>query len=296
MGRFPFGRALALVLVLFVSPARAEECGWLPASALDRAFPDGAPWSTMVGGKVGSCKFRSDPTRAPNIFGANQMVKESEKEAAAFVAELRPSMAESYDVEPAPAIGAKGFVYRPRESGPDAGRSLFFVGHRGRVAVMGSMSFQKPITAEERKAAEVLLLAALEMDEEAMEAATNCKWFDRALVRKLLPEEGYSEQVFGERSCLATAGEKVVMLSITETENAALISQRMIEMGGCTTEPIELAEAAWLQHGCTSGNPRASVRWVSGARMFELSFVPGKEPTEKERGILVDLAKVAASR
>jgi hypothetical protein len=301
MRRFLHRSAVRVVLVAMVvlsssSMVAAETCGWLAVEELDRAFPDAAPWSTFVGGKAGSCKFTSDSSRPPNIFGATQMVKGTPAEAAAFAAELRKSMAETYDVESAPAIGEKGFFYLPR--GDESRRSLFFVGHRGRVAVMGSMTFQKTITPAQRKSAEKLILKALAIDEDpaAIEAATTCPWFDRAKVRKLLPGKGYTEQVFGSNSCLANIGEKIVMLSIVESEGAREIAEQMGSLGGCKSEELDLAEAGWIQYACTSGNPRASVRWVRGSQAFEISFIPGREPTESERALLIDLARAAAER
>ena len=74
----------AVSLVFLVTPPlAAEDCGWLPTADVGAALPAFAPWSVMVGGTAGSCKFvsRGGP---PNIFGANQMVK-PRRRAASFV-------------------------------------------------------------------------------------------------------------------------------------------------------------------------------------------------------------------
>ena len=275
--------------------AAAEDCGWLPAGKLDEAFPEHGPWSTLVGGKVGSCKFTSDSRRPPNIFGANQMVKSSAAEAEEFVRGLKSSIAESYDVEPAPALGKEGFRYRPK--GAEADRSLFFVAHRKKVAVLGSMTFQKAITAAEVKAGEVLAGAALAVadDEEAIAAATNCPWLDPKLIRQLLPGEDFSENVFGSKSCMANAAGAVVILSIVEDASAELMAAR--SDSGCTSQPLpQLGEVASIQYACTTGNPRASVRFLSRSKMFDVSLVPAQEPTAAERALLVKLAEHAFSR
>lgn len=294
---------LALVVLLVTSslPVLAEECAWLSTTALDRAFPEGAPWQTLVGGAVGSCKFTSDPTEPANIFGVTQMVKDSENEARTFVQSLRPPMAESYAVEAAPALGADAFVYRPKEGSADAGRSIFFVAWRQRVVVMGSMIFQKPITGAQRSAGEALLLSAFALadDEEGLAAARKCSWFDPALVRQLLPDGEVTEQVFGASSCLANAGERIVMLSVVESEDVETLAINVGTMaaGGCKSEPLpDLGRVASLQFECTEGNPRAAVRFVSGTRMFELSFIPGREPVPEERALLVRLAKYTHSQ
>lgn len=290
------GKLFLLVLVALIAtvPASAEECAWLSTEALDRAFPEGAPWETLVGGAVGSCKFRSDSSEPPNIVGVTQMVKDSAEEARAFVQDLRGGMAESYAIEAAPALGEAAFVYRPKPGSSEAERSMYFVGHRERVVVMGSMTFQKPITKAQREAGETLLLAAFALadDEEGLAAARRCSWFDAALLRKLLKSD-VTEQVFGSASCLANAGERIVMIAVVESDDAETLASNMgAAGGGCDAEPLEgLGRLASVQYKCTEGNPRAVVRFVSGARMFEVSLIPGSEPTPADRALLIELAK-----
>ncbi|HEU5161712.1 MAG TPA: hypothetical protein VFV54_01070, partial [Thermoanaerobaculia bacterium] len=243
-----------------------------------------------------ACKFTSNPTEPPNIVGVTQMVKDSAEEARAFVAELKDAMAESYAVGAAPALGEKAFVYRPKPGSSEAERSMWFVGHRQQVVVMGSMIFQKPITKAQREAGEALLLSAfaLASDEKGLAAARRCSWFDAALVRKLLRSDDVTEQVFGASSCLANAGDRIVMLAVVESEDAETVAANVGAMagGGCKSEPLaDLGRAATLQHSCTEGNARAVVRFVSGARMFEVSLIPGSEPTKDDRALLIQLAK-----
>src|SRR6185436_10999923 len=114
--------AVSLSLLL-APPLAAEECGWLPTGDVDAALPAFAPWSVMVGGAAGSCKFLGSGGGA-NVFGANQMVKASPAQAASFVSGLRPEMAKSYTVAPAKDIAAEGFTYRPTE-GALAARSIY---------------------------------------------------------------------------------------------------------------------------------------------------------------------------
>lgn len=175
------------------------------------------------------------------------------------------------------------------------------VGHRERVVVMGSMIFQKPITKAQREAGETLLHSAFALadDEKGLAAARRCSWFDAALVRKLLRSDDATEQVFGSSSCLANAGERIVMLAVVESEDAETLAGNMGAMagGGGKSEPLaDLGRSASLQHSCTEGNPRAVVRFVSGARMFEVSLIPGSEPTKDDRALLIELAKYTYSQ
>ena len=80
--------AAAISLLLLVPPLAAEECSWLSAGDVSSALPAFAPWSVMVGGSAGFCKF----VGGGNIFGANQTVKASPAEAASFVRRLRPEL------------------------------------------------------------------------------------------------------------------------------------------------------------------------------------------------------------
>jgi hypothetical protein len=293
--------AMVIVMSGLTFVATAEECGWLPVEKLDEAYPQYAPWVTLVGGKVGSCKFSSDPRKPANIFGANQMVQASVAEAEDFVRSLRSSMAESYDVEAAKTLGSEAFVYRPKPEAGAADRSLFFVGHRQQVVVIGSLTFQSAITPSEREAGEALLGAALALssDAGALAAASQCSWFDPRLIRRLLPGHDYSEHVFGSVSCMANAGGKVVMLSIVESEDTETLVNNLDNMvdTACASESIpSLGKLATIQYDCVNGNPKASVRFVSGTKMFELSLAPEKEPTEEERTLLIELAEHMLSK
>jgi len=286
--------AATLLLLLSALPLAAEECGWLSTKEVDAALPAFAPWSVMVGGAAGSCKFLS--TGLPNVFGANQMVKASAKEAADFVRGLRPEMEKSYTVAPAKDIGAEGFTYRPRD-GALSDRSIYFVGHEGRIAVIASLTLQKAVTAEDIAGATKLVRAALAIDKDpaALAAATSCPWFDTAVLRKLLPGEGFSQQSFGSNSCMAQAGGSVVIVSIVATRDPASI--RRPSGGGCKTAAVAAlgpdGEIAWA---CEGGRPHAKVSYVNDNRLVEYAFTPDREPTEKERALLIELAKSAPAR
>ena len=51
------------------------------------------PWSVMVGGQAGACKFTgTDGDGGSAVIGANQMFKASAAEASGFVKDLRAPM------------------------------------------------------------------------------------------------------------------------------------------------------------------------------------------------------------
>lgn len=279
----------ALTLALLCLPAYADDCGWLAASELDRLFPEQAPWRVLSGGDIGSCKFLSGAGGPPHLFGANQQILGSEPEALDFVRNLRGEVAKQFEVEDSPGLGEDGFTYHP-----GAARSLSYVGHRGRVAVIASLTLQGPVTPAQAAAGMELVQAALAVadDEEILAAASDCPWFDAEMVRAMLPGEGVTQQVYGETSCLAQNGEGgVLMVSAIEfaSDPTPLLARRD---GGCTwEEQPTLGAGAVLGYDCEGGNPRATLRFAADGKVLEYNLVPGAEPTEKQRQGLVDLGR-----
>lgn len=288
--------ALLLALAAVAAPVAAEDCGWLPTSKLDQAFPQYAPWEVMVGGVAGSCKFASDSSRPANIFGANQMIKASADEAEQFVAEMRAPMSQSYAVTPLPALGAQAFTYRPKPGSGMEDRSIYFVAHRQQVAVIASLVTQDPVTPAAIEAASGLVRAALAIgsDPDALAAAANCPWFDPATLKRLLPGQGFSAQTFGSNSCMAQAEGQAVIVSIHDAADAAVLGGAASDGGGCQREPVAaLGAEGSLSYGCSAGRPNAKVRMIAGAHFVEYAFAPGREPSAAERALLVELATKA---
>jgi len=291
-------RRLPVLMFLALAPvagALADDCPWMAAAKLDELWPDAAPWDVMVGGP-GSCKFTSDSTRPANIVGANQMIKASAAEAETFVASLQGTMAKSYEVAPVPALGKAAFTYKPKPGTGMEGRSLYFVAHQGNVAVIVSMTMQETVTPKDVAAGESFARAALSLadDPKAQAEATNCPWFDKAVLAKLLPGKDMSQQQFGN-SCMAQADGAVVIVKIVEDLDPATIAR--FTDGGCSSEPVPaLGDQAAMTWACPGGKPHATVRYAHGADMVEYNFAPDREPTPAERALLVELATKAPAR
>jgi hypothetical protein len=284
------------LLLLAALPLAAEECGWLSTKEVDAALPAFAPWSVMVGGAAGSCKFLGNGPGA-NVFGANQMIKADAAQAAKFVRGMRPEMEKSYTVAAAKELGAEAFTYRPKDD-PLDDRSIFFVAHEGRIAVIGSLTLAVPVTAEHIAGATKLLRVALAIDKNpaAMAAATECPWFVTSILKKLLPGEGFNQQRFGNNSCLAQAAGSAVTLTIVAAQDPAQIMG--FGSGGCTGEPVAALGPEAKVWSCEGGRPHAKVSYVSGNRLVEYAFSPAKEraPTAAERALLIELATKAPAR
>lgn len=289
--------ALVASFLLFASPPlAAEECGWLSTKEVDAALPSFAPWSVMVGGAAGSCKFIGDGPGA-NVFGANQMIKASPAQAAGVVRGMRPEMEKSYTVAPAKDLGTEAFTYRPKDA-PHDDRSIFFVAHEGRIAVIASLTLAVPVSAEHVAGAKKLVHAALaiEKDPAAMAAVADCPWFVTAVLEKLLPGAGFNQQRFGSNSCLAQAAGDAVTVTIVDAQDP--VSIMGAGSGGCTGEPVAALGPEAKVWVCQGGRPHAKVSYVKGDRLIEYAFAPGKErlPTAAERALLIELATKAPAR
>ena len=291
-----FVSAATLLLLLTAPPLAAEVCGWLSTKEVDASLPAFAPWSVMVGGAAGSCKFLGSGPGG-NVFGANQMIKASPAQAAGFVRAMRPEMERSYTVAPAKDLGAEAFTYRPKDEPLDA-RSIYFVAHEGRIAVIASLTLAVPVTAEHIAGAKKLVRAALAIEKNplAIAAVGDCPWFVTSILQKLLPGEGFSQQSFGSNSCMAQAAGSAVIVSIVAAQDPATVIEA--GGGGCTSQPVAALGPEGKVWVCEGGRPHAKVTYVNGNRVVEYGFSPAKErvPTAAERALLIELATKAPAR
>ena len=137
--------------------------------------------------------------------------------------------------------GLKAGRERPvRPRGGAASGLLNRVGQGGPIVVMAQLSFRARVTgAEEATAVAPAKETPAQANEPAArKAARRCPCFDEAGLRKLLPGNEPEVQVFGETSCLAQSGERVLVLSIVGAEDPA----RTIAApsgSGCRTEPVD---------------------------------------------------------
>jgi len=281
--------ALLTILLATASSAFAAECGWLATSELDRHFPQLAPWRVTAGGAVGRCQFLSRPG-PPNMFSANQLIQGSAEEAAKTVADLRTEMAKRSETSNLPQLGERGFTYA---SGP---RTVNLIGHRGRVVVIAMASLQSSVGEAELASLVELSKAALAVadDPATLEAGTRCPWLDAAILPKLLPAGGIAQQVFGENSCMAKDSANAIVLVSVTPASPAMLGRRDTS---CTWEELgDLGTGAAIGHGCTAGQPRATLRMTIGGELVEYNLTPGSEPSADQRQALVELAKAVRER
>jgi hypothetical protein len=280
------------------SAGAAENCEWLPVAQVSKALPSYAPWRTIGGGKVGSCQFQGSARGAPVLLGLNQVVQTSDTDAVDLVLGMRRGLDPEQDVSDEPALGESGFRYSARSSGRQSRGSLFLVGHHGRVVVIGSLTVPGEVTADiRRRAIELARHAfALASDKDGMAAATRCPYFDHALLERLFAGAEFAERVYGSNSCIAHAGERVLILAISENANAEM-AKSLEASGHCMVESLsDLGNQGSLGHSCKEGNARAIVGFLQGSRHFQFDWVPGREPTESERQVLVELARAAVKQ
>lgn len=291
-----FYRLAAFILIAFsqgLVANAAEECEWLEKSKVDQAFPEYAPWQTMVGGAVGSCKFTSNPTQFINIFSVNQMVRSSAADAEKAARSTRTEVLKSYQVEAVPNLGKQGFRYWSK----DNLRLLSFVGHQKNILVTGSLYMQGEVTKAQAETAVKLLsnnAFSLIDDPKQLAAATHCRYFDQSLLERLLPSKNRQQNVFGSTSCIAYSDEKMLKLDIVKTDQSMLSN---LSSQNCTTVSMpNLGKLATLSYGCSKGKPRAQVNFAADGNVFMLSWITTKEPSEAERTTLIKLAEYAAAQ
>ncbi len=283
--------ALALLLP---AAASAIECGWLATSELDRLFPQNAPWRVTAGGEIGSCQFLSRQDQPPNVFGANQMIHETEAAAVESATGIRTETEKNFETTDRRSLGPHGFSYAPGPAAASGPRSMMFVGQRGRVVVLATVSFQEGISEATLPSLEELVAAALSVadDPGALAAGTDCPWFEASLLDSVLPGGGVTQQRFGDTSCMAQDAASAVLLVTAMDASPAMLGRRD---GSCSWEDLPaLGADAALSHSCSSGNPRATVRVVAGGKLLDYSLTPGHEPSTEQRQALVELVAAVA--
>lgn len=284
------------IALLLPAAASATECGWLATSELDRLFPQNAPWRVTAGGDIGSCQFLSRQDQPPNVFGANQMIHETEAAAVESVTAIRAETEKNFETTDLRSLGPHGFSYAIGPAASAGPRSMMFVGQRGRVVVLSTVSFQTGVSDAALPSLLELVAAALSVadDPDTLAAGTDCPWFEASLLDSVLSGGGVTQQRFGDTSCMAQDAANAVLLVTAMEASPAMLGRRD---SSCSWEDLPaLGADAALSHSCSSGNPRATVRVVVGAKLLDYSLTPGHEPSTEQRQALVELVAAAAER
>ena len=287
-----------LVLFLLLANATsvaAQKCPAIATSMLDKGFSEVSPWRVVSGG-TGECSFM---TRSSSVsFGFNHMVTTSAEGAVTAATEMRQAVAGTSLVEPMLSLGEHGFTYQPKKDNGQIDRtSMFFYGHRGRVNVSGYLNLKDPITPAQRDLAANLIAGTLGVasNPKALAKATNCRFLDPNLVRRLLPAGDMTTIVPDPNNCVVSAGGSVITVAVTKDSRGWATAERLLKDGGCTVDTLpNLGKGAAIAHHCSKGNPRAEVLFVTGSRMFRLLYAPAAEPSADDRAALVELARAAA--
>lgn len=283
------------LLLANAASVAAQKCPAIETGMLDKGFAEAAPWRVMSGGTV-ECSFT---TRNSSIsFGFNHMVTTSAEGAVAAADEMRQAVAGTSVIEPMPSLGENGFTYQPKKDNGQVDRtSMFFFGHRGRVNVSGYLNLKDAITPAQRDLAANLIAATLGVatQPKALAKATNCRYLDPNLVKRLLPAGDLSTIATDANNCVVSAGGAVITVAVTKDSHGWATAERVLKEGGCAVDRLpNLGKGAAIAHHCSKGNPRAEVLLLAGSRMFRLLYVPAAEPSADDRAALVELARFAA--
>jgi hypothetical protein len=277
-----------------------EICDFISLATITSKFPASAPWRVTNGGS-GACAFegqqREDGTIRSVILNFTQQVQDTPQEAVEMMRTMREEFVEEYDLEKNPKLGSEGFYMLPK--GKPVKDSLSWWSHRGRMVLSGLMLTPGDgrISAADRENLTDVLSTTLALTAapRAHAKAAQCPYFDDAILKKLLPGAKQKVQQFGNNSCLAE-GDNGVIVMLTRLEARSkdtFMSQTKNEAKACATEqPTGMGDAAFLTHACThGGNPSASIKFLKGNFAFDVSLLPGKEPTAAQRAELVSLGR-----
>lgn len=273
----------------------AQECGFLPTSEVDAAFPDSAPWHTMVGGAVGHCTFLSDASAPVNSVSFVQQFKSSAADAGALYDGMRQGLAGKYAMTDVDGLGDRAFRYEP-EDGTEGPRITSIVAQKGKLVVTISLALQRSVKEADVRAAATLGRSALRgADDPAIASkASSCPWLNEAGLSKLFGGKPHEVQVYGENSCMAADKQSRALL-VSAMKTADGFSLEAMRTPDCQYRDLpELGDEAKLSFACKSGNPRAGVGFVANGLAIELTWTAaGAEPGEAEKVALVELAKAA---
>jgi hypothetical protein len=290
-----------LLTCFYAAPALADQiCDFIALDTVTAKFPQSAPWRVTNGGS-GACAFEGEKRQGNTILSVilkfTQQVQDTPAEAVELINTIKPAFAADYDLEPSPKLGTQGFYML--QKGQPLKDTISWWAHRGRTVLSGLMITPGGgvINAADRGNLNELIGQTLALaDAPAAQAkATQCPYFDDALLKRLLPGTKLKVQQFGNNSCLAEGDDSVVvMLTRTPVRNKKdFILQTKDEGSKCIVEqPTGLGDAAFLLYACKSGgNPSASLAFLKGDDTFSLSLLPGKEPTAPQRADLAALGR-----
>jgi hypothetical protein len=280
-------KSLLFALVLAPLPSlAADRCEWLEAAAIDAALPEYAPWALLYGSDQG-CSFHGQREAS---FGASVVVKESPRQALAYVRELRGSVAQPVA---APVLGDDAYSYRPPADATDPAKTVFFVAPSKKAVLMIHFTTPEPLTADSIEAAATLARASLAVgrDRETVAAALECRWLDPRTTRALLGR-GYDQQSY-EGGCIATGKQGFITVAVAPGEHHA-VHNASVE-GLCSTEAAPaLGDGALVAWSCREQNPHVRVRRLVGDRSVEYAYFPPQgEPSAAQRAQLVEVAAKA---
>lgn len=294
--RSRLARSITLLLAALPLATPAQEapvCGWLSNARLDELLPAGAPWRTESGGQSGSCTFMGTDAESFVLLSVTQMLQGSASEAAKRARDIRTTMGATYSIQPVPALGKEGLMYR-EESDPSR-TSIHYIGHDKKLVVMGYLTGPRTIAEQTQGMTRIMQVAlAMAEDRKTMKAARICPYVDDRLAKKLLPGGNYEMQRYGDDMCIAHNG-KGAVLSVNRMAGMDMEYTAVHRSDDCNWAPAPQLADAFLATACKEGNPRAELHVGLGPDTLNYSLTPGRAPTAAEATLLQELAGKASA-
>jgi hypothetical protein len=284
---------IAVLAISALSCAQAaQDCEWLSEEEFNTIFREYAPWKVEIGGSVGRCMFSSNEFERPNIFSISQQFKLSEAEAKSDFADLQTELSKDYLVTPIPGLGDSAFNYRARP-GKVASKAVWFVTRKAKVIVMAQFMGQSDVNDVLIGKAEKIITQALltSQDEKLAQKASECPLLPRKEL-DILFGKAPAVQVFGENSCLATEGDRNLVLTNLDVDEPQEFMERA-RGDDCQHERVEdMGEGASISFGCQTGHS-VTLQLEYEGKFVEYSWTDEFEANAEGRAKLIALARAA---
>jgi hypothetical protein len=291
----------SLLTCFYTATAYADQtCDFIALDTVTAKFPQSAPWRVTKGGS-GACDFEGQkyPGNPVNIviLKFTQLVQETPAEAVGMINAMKPPLANDYNVEANANLGNYGFY--SVEKGKPINDTVWWWAHRGRTVLSGLMvkfDGERISVADRDNLSELISLTLTRAATPAAQAkATQCPYFDNAILKKLLPSKELKVQQYGSNSCTAEGDNSaVVMLTSMPVRNKNEFISRTKNNGStCVIKQLTgLGDTAFLLYACKNDDtPTASIAFFKSGEAFNLTLIPGKEPTAPQRADLAALGR-----
>jgi hypothetical protein len=300
----------ALSVLALSSPHRAqaqEECQFLSLDKVNEILAPYAPWTVTRGG-AGACEFEAEQrTRERKqvsiqsvSFSVNLDVYSSAKEATDTVKLWRSETVKASLPQVTGlgklGIGTESFLSQIPEKGQSMLTAYSHVGKTVLTVTLISPGTRLSANDEKEMFVEMVKETALASNKPSVaEQAVRCTALESPMLKQLMPGKITVKQS-GSDQCMAYNDKNnIVMFRRSRSRDAEQLAQVLeseSDRSVCQVEQLtQFTPPWWLSYNCSIGNPNAKISFTKGLSIYAFTVFPGREPSVKQRGDLIELAK-----